>query len=56
MKLAKALNEKVMDVRLVDRLVAEGKLQKGQVDEYLSQLEDCEGMYEQVGATKSDEE
>lgn len=51
MKLAKALNEKVMDVRLMDRLMAEGKLSKSQVDEYLSKLDDCEGSYEQVGTT-----
>ena len=48
MKLAKALNEKVMDVRLMDRLLAEGKLQKSQVDEYIASLEDNEGLYEKI--------
>ena len=55
MKLAKALNEKVMDVRLMDRLVAEGKLQKSEVDEYLNNLEDCEGSYEQVSDNRATE-
>lgn len=53
MKLAKALNEKVMDVRLMDRLMAEGKLSKAEVDAHLSKLEDCEGSYEQVGNTST---
>lgn len=49
MKLAKALNEKTMDVRLVDRLLAEGKITKAEVDEYLKNIEDSEGSYERVG-------
>jgi hypothetical protein len=53
MKLAMALNEKTMDVRLVDRLLAEGKVTKAQVDEYLSNLADEEGNYEVVDAKSS---
>lgn len=51
MKLAKALEEKTMDVRLVDRLVAEGKITKAQVDEYLANIEDSEGKYEKIGSS-----
>lgn len=51
MKLAKALEEKTMDVRLVDRLLAEGKITKAQVDEYLTKIEDSEGSYEKVSST-----
>lgn len=40
MKLAKALDEKIMDVRLRDKLMAEGKLTKAQVDEYLNKVPD----------------
>lgn len=53
MKLAKALNEKTMDVRLVDRLLAEGKITKAQVDEYLAKIEDSEGQYEKVSSGTS---
>lgn len=45
MKLAKALKEKMLDIRLVDRLVAEGKLTKAEVDEYLKNLGDDEGNF-----------
>ncbi|OFZ26652.1 MAG: hypothetical protein A2381_16805 [Bdellovibrionales bacterium RIFOXYB1_FULL_37_110] len=40
MRLSKALNEKVMDVRLRDKLVAEGKISQAQVDEYFKSLQD----------------
>ncbi|MDP7321609.1 MAG: hypothetical protein QF441_13440 [Bacteriovoracaceae bacterium] len=50
MKLAKALDEKVMDVRIMDRLLAEGKITKAQVDEYMKNLDDCEGSYEKVNS------
>lgn len=48
MKLAKALEEKTMDIRLQDRLLAEGKLSKAEVDSYLSKIVDDEGNYEVV--------
>lgn len=48
MKLAKALEEKMLDVRLVDRLLAEGKITKAEVDAYMANLEDDEGNYETV--------
>ena len=40
MRLSRALEEKVMDVRLRDKLVAEGKLTKDQVDKYLAGIPD----------------
>ena len=40
MRLSRALEEKVMDVRLRDKLVAEGKLTKEQVDKYLASIPD----------------
>jgi hypothetical protein len=48
MKLAMALEEKQMDVRLLDRLLAEGKVTKAQVDKYFADLPDEEGNYEKV--------
>lgn len=49
MKLAKALDEKVMDIRLMDRLIAEGKLSKADRDAHLASIPDDEGNYEQIG-------
>lgn len=40
MRLSRALEEKLMDVRLRDKLVAEGKLTKEQVDKYLAGIPD----------------
>lgn len=40
MRLSRALEEKVMDVRLRDKLVAEGKLTKDQVEKYLAGIAD----------------
>ena len=40
MRLARALAEKLHDVRLRDKLLAEGKITKAQLDEYLSTIED----------------
>ena len=48
MKLAKALNDKQMDVRIVDRLLAEGKISKSDLDNYLQNLPDEEGNFESV--------
>jgi hypothetical protein len=42
MKLRMALDDKMLDLRLRDRLVAEGKVTKAQVDEFLSGLADDE--------------
>ena len=52
MKLRIALDEKLMDVRLRDRLVAEGKITQKQVDEYLATVKDDEGHYIDVKETK----
>lgn len=52
MKLREALDEKLMDVRLVDRLLAEGKITKEQYDSYKASLADEEGHYEHVDQDK----
>ena len=48
MKLRMALDEKLLDVRLRDRLVTEGKVTSEQVEEYLKSLADNEGNYTHV--------
>lgn len=48
MKLKLALEDKLMDTRLVDRFIAEGKISKSDYDKHLSELADDEGKYEQV--------
>ncbi len=40
MELKQALDDKIMDYRLRDRLLGEGKVTKDQVDTYLKQLPD----------------
>lgn len=40
MRLSNALSEKLMDVRLRDKLVTEGKISNTQVNEYLNKLPD----------------
>ena len=40
MRIAQALKEKLMDVRLRDKLIAEGKVTKEEVEKYLHGLED----------------
>lgn len=40
MRLARALEEKQLDTRLRDKLLAEGKLTKETLDSYVSGLED----------------
>ncbi len=40
MQLSRALQDKLLDIRLRDKLVAEGKLTKAQVDEFLKSLGD----------------
>jgi hypothetical protein len=54
MKLKLALDEKLMDLRLRDRLVAEGKISKAQVDEYMNGLnEESSSSYERLGGDDS---
>lgn len=48
MKLKMALDEKVLDLRLRDRLVAEGKLTKAELDKYLASLNDDSANSENV--------
>lgn len=50
MKLAKALDDKKMDTRMVDRLVSEGMISKADVDKFNSDLPDEEGNYDFVGS------
>ena len=45
MSLHNALRDKLLDVRLRDKLVAEGKLTKEEVRNYLSSLSDETGNY-----------
>ena len=40
MRIAQALKEKLMDVRLRDKLIAEGKVTKEEVEKYLHELDD----------------
>lgn len=40
MRLSNALSEKLMDVRLRDKLLTEGKISNSQVNEYLNKLPD----------------
>ena len=42
MSLSDALKEKVLDIRLRDKLMAEGKLNKSQLSDYVSSLADDE--------------
>ena len=45
MKLRQALEDKELDLRLIDRLVAEGKITTEAVDKHLAGLPDEEGNY-----------
>ena len=49
MKLRIALDDKLMDQRVRDRLLAEGKITKQQVDEFLANLPDDSSNAERVG-------
>jgi len=50
MRLSRALQEKLMDVRLRDKLLAEGKLTKEEVNKFLTETAD-----EAKNATYTDE-
>ncbi|EPZ51463.1 hypothetical protein M902_2634 [Bacteriovorax sp. BAL6_X] len=50
MRLSRALQEKILDLRLRDKLIAEGKVTKAQVEEYLNGLAD-----EESNVTTTDE-
>lgn len=54
MRLARALQEKLMDVRLRDKLLAEGKVTKEQVDSYLNSLSDDTTKATYTNVTKED--
>ncbi len=46
MRLSRALKEKQMDVRLLDKHVSQGKLPSATLQEYLKSLKNEEGNYE----------
>jgi len=48
MRLDRALKDKLMDVRLRDRLISEGKITQKEVEEYLKKLEDDKEKSEEV--------
>ena len=52
MKLFNALSDKQMDTRVIDRLMAEGKVTKAEYDAHLANLPDEEGNYEVVDAAE----
>jgi len=53
MKLDRALKAKVLDVRLRDKLLAEGKITQADVDKYLKELPDDSDNMEIAGAPKA---
>jgi hypothetical protein len=53
MKLRIALDDKLMDQRVRDRLLAEGKITKQQVDEFLASLPDDSANAESIGESSS---
>ncbi len=51
MKLRLALEDKMTDLRLRDRLLAEGKITKKEIDDYLNNLpEEADSAYEKVAS------
>jgi len=48
MRLDRALKDKLMDVRLRDRLISEGKITQKEVEEYLKKLEDDKEKSEEI--------
>lgn len=53
MKLKLALDEKMLDIRLRDRLLAEGKITKSEIDSYLNGLAEESGNFERLGGDDS---
>tara|TARA_B100001971_G_scaffold215192_1_gene259811 strand:- start:64472 stop:64657 length:186 start_codon:yes stop_codon:yes gene_type:complete len=49
MKLKLALDEKMMDIRLRDRLLADGKITKAEVDSYINGLQEEVNNFERLG-------
>ncbi len=49
MKLRMALDAKMQDVRLRDRLLSDGKITKAEIQTYLDNLADDEGSYVRIG-------
>ena len=54
MKLKLALDEKLMDIRLRDRLLAEGKISKADIDNYINGLnEESSDKFERLGGEEA---
>jgi hypothetical protein len=56
MKLRMALDDKMLDVRLRDRLVTEGKVSKEEVAKYLQSLPDDSANCIELSPTENDQE
>ena len=56
MSLSDALKEKVLDIRLRDKLLAEGKLSEADLKTFLNELSDDEGCSQPLYPEKSEEE
>lgn len=54
MRLCDALKEKELDLRLLDRHLAEGKLKQADVDKYLKSLPDEEGKYQETNPVEKE--
>lgn len=56
MRLARALKEKLHDVRLRDKLIAEGKIKKEEVDKLLKELPDEAQNLRYTGETEAQQD
>lgn len=56
MRLSRALQEKLMDVRLRDKLLAEGKVSKEEVKKFLDSIEDVAKNASYTDENSSEEE
>ena len=52
MRLKQALDEKMTDIRLRDRLLAEGKISKEEIEKFLNELPDDKDYYEVVSTER----
>lgn len=56
MRLSMALKEKLMDVRLRDKLLAEGKVTKAELDQYLQSVKDDSANAEDVNKERQNQQ
>ena len=52
MRLSQALKDKIMDLRLRDKLIYDGKITKEQVKQYLDSLSDDTSSFVEVGGAE----